>query len=122
MLRPDRIVSPRRAMKWLRRSLLLLPALLALPAAAQPQRDTLTIGITQYPSTFHPNIENMAAKAYVLGFARRPVTAYGVDWQLTCLLCETLPRLENGLAAREATPEGKPGLRVIYRLREDARW
>jgi peptide/nickel transport system substrate-binding protein len=97
-------------------------AALAFPALAQPQRETLTIGITQFPSTFHPNIDNMAAKSYVLGFARRPVTAYGVDWQLTCLLCETLPTLENGLAARETTPEGKPGLRVTYRLRADARW
>ena len=95
---------------------------LAAPALAQPQRETLTIGITQFPSTFHPNIDNMAAKSYVLGFARRPVTAYGVDWQLMCLLCETLPTLENGLAARETTAEGKPGLRVTYRLRADARW
>jgi len=96
--------------------------ILAAPAPAQPQRETLTIGITQFPSTLHPNIDSMAAKSYVLGFARRPVTAYGVDWQLTCLLCETLPTLENGLAVRETTPEGKPGLRVTYRLREDARW
>jgi peptide/nickel transport system substrate-binding protein len=96
--------------------------LAALPAAAQGQRETLTIGITQYPSTFHPNIENMAAKSYVLGFTRRPVTAYGPDWQLTCLLCETLPTLENGLAVRETTAEGKPGLRVTYRFRADARW
>ena len=98
--------------------------LLALPrrrAAAQP-RDTLTIGITQYPSTFHPNIENMAAKSYVLGFARRPLTAYDADWQLTCLTCETLPTLENGVAERETTPDGKPGIRVTYRLRDGLRW
>ena len=45
--------------------------LLASPVVAQPsQRDTLTVGITQFPSTFHPNIESMAAKSYVLGFAR----------------------------------------------------
>ncbi|WP_338147270.1 peptide ABC transporter substrate-binding protein [Neoroseomonas oryzicola] len=93
----------------------------AAPAAAQP-RDALTIGITQYPSTFHPNIENMAAKSYVLGFARRPLTAYGADWRLTCLTCETLPSLENGLAVRETTPDGKPGIRVTYRLREGLRW
>ncbi|TCZ59936.1 peptide ABC transporter substrate-binding protein [Roseicella aquatilis] len=97
-------------------------AALALPAAGQGQRDSLTIGITQFPSTFHPNIDSMAAKSYVLGFTRRPVTAHGVDWQLACLLCETLPTLENGLAQRETTPEGKPGLRVTYRLRGDARW
>jgi peptide/nickel transport system substrate-binding protein len=96
----------------------------AVPASAQPapSRDTLTIGITQFPSTFHPNIENMAAKSYVLGFARRPLTAYDPDWALTCLLCERVPSLENGGAARETTPEGKAGIRVTYRLRGEARW
>ena len=93
----------------------------SLPTLAQP-RDTLTIGITQYPSTFHPNIENMAAKSYVLGFARRPLTAYDADWRLACLFCETVPTLENGLAARETTPDGRPGIRVTYRLRDNLRW
>ncbi|MBD0272276.1 MAG: peptide ABC transporter substrate-binding protein [Acetobacteraceae bacterium] len=103
---------------------LLLAGAAALPAAAQQQatRDTLTIGITQFPSTFHPNIDNMAAKSYVLGFARRPLTAYGPDWSLACLLCDRVPSLENGGAVRETTPEGKPGIRVTWRLREDARW
>lgn len=100
---------------------LVVAAALAAPALAQP-RETLTIGITQYPSTFHPNIENMAAKSYVLGFARRPLTAYDADWRLACLFCETLPTLENGLAARESTPDGRPGIRVTYRLREGLRW
>jgi peptide/nickel transport system substrate-binding protein len=94
----------------------------AAPAQQQPARDTLTIGITQFPSTFHPNIDSMAAKSYVLGFARRPLTAYGPDWALACLLCDRVPTLENGGAARETTPEGKPGIRVTWRLREDARW
>ena len=94
---------------------------LAGPALAQP-RDTLTIGIIQYPSTFHPNIDAMAAKSYVLGFAQRPLTAYGADWQPLCMACESLPTLENGGARRETTPDGKPGIRVTYRLRPDARW
>jgi peptide/nickel transport system substrate-binding protein len=64
----------------------------------------------------------MAAKSYVLGFARRPLTAYDADWRLACLACETLPTLENGLAVREATPDGKPGIRVTYRVREGLRW
>jgi peptide/nickel transport system substrate-binding protein len=95
----------------------LVAALLALgfAAAAQP-RDVLTIGITQYPSTLHPNIENMAAKSYVLGFTRRPINARDADWALVCMLCETLPTLENGLAARETTPDGRPGIRVTLRL------
>ncbi|MCW8084572.1 peptide ABC transporter substrate-binding protein [Sabulicella glaciei] len=95
--------------------------LLALPTMAQG-RDALTIGITQYPSTFHPNIDNMAAKSYVLGFARRPVTAYDAEWRPVCLLCETLPTLENGLAARERTPDGKEGIAVTWVLREELRW
>lgn len=101
----------------------LVAALLAMgfAAAAQP-RDVLTIGITQYPSTLHPNIENMAAKSYVLGFTRRPINARDADWALVCLLCETLPTLENGLAARETTPDGRPGIRVTLRLREGLRW
>lgn len=100
---------------------LFLILLWALPAVAQT-RDTLTIGITQYPSTLHPNIESMVAKAYTLGFVRRPVTAYDAEWKLVCLLCETVPTLENGLARRETTPDGKPGLRVTWRLREGVRW
>jgi peptide/nickel transport system substrate-binding protein len=110
------------------RPLVLLAALaLVSPAGAaraQPAapRDALTIGITQYPSTFHPNIENMAAKSYVLGFARRPVTAYDAGWRLACLACEEVPTIENGLAVRETTPEGKAGIRVTYRLREGLRW
>jgi len=101
--------------------LLLATPAFVTPAFAQP-RDTLTIGITQYPSTLHPNIENMAAKSYVLGFARRPVTAYDADWRLVCLLCETIPTLENGLAIRETTPDGRPGLRATWVLREGLRW
>ena len=100
----------------------LVPLGLALPAAAQAPRERLTIGLAQYPSTFHPNIEAMAAKSYILGFARRPITAYDADWQLTCLACERLPTLENGDAVLERTPEGKDGIRLTYRLREGERW
>ena len=100
---------------------LLTLLLLALPAAAQ-QRDTLTIGITQYPATFHPNIESMAAKSYILGFVRRPLTLHGQDWQLACGICETVPTLENGLAVLETTPDGRPGIRVTWRIREGLRW
>jgi peptide/nickel transport system substrate-binding protein len=95
---------------------------LAAPAVAQPARDSLTLGIIQFPSTFHPNIDAMVAKSYVLGFARRPMTAFGPDWQPTCLSCETLPTLENGLAVRETAANGRAGIRLTYRLREGLRW
>ncbi len=99
----------------------LLGVLTAAPVLAQP-RDTLSIGISQAPSTFHPNIESMFAKSYVLGFARRPLTAYGDDWRLACLSCEAVPTMENGGVALETTPDGKPGMRVTWRLRDGLRW
>ena len=96
-------------------------ALLALPTTTQA-RDQLTIGLTQYPSTLHPSIETMAAKSYVHGFTLRPITTYDADWQVACMLCTHLPTIENGDAVRETAPNGNPGIRVTYRLREDARW
>jgi peptide/nickel transport system substrate-binding protein len=101
-----------------------LALLLAAPlqqATAQP-RDTLTIGMAQATGTFHPNIESMLAKSYILGFTRRPLTAHGSDWRPVCLGCDSFPTLENGQVTRETTPDGKPGMRVTWRLREDLRW
>lgn len=103
--------------------LLLATPALAISALAQPAaRDSLAIGITQYPGNFHPNIESMAAKAYIGGFALRPVTAYGADWKLQCLSCTELPSLEHGQAVRELTPGGKPGIRITWTLRDGERW
>ena len=100
--------------------------LLALPAKAQktekPGRDELVIGITQFPSTFHPNIDSMLAKTYILALTRRPFTAFDADWKLICMLCVRLPTIENGLAVPEKTPEGKQGIAVTYAIRADANW
>ncbi|WP_043744088.1 peptide ABC transporter substrate-binding protein [Paramagnetospirillum magneticum] len=97
----------------------LLSVMLAAPAWA---RDELAIGITQFPATLNPSIESMLAKTYVLAFAHRPITAYDASWQLTCLLCETLPTIENGLAKVETLAGGKRGIAATYTLRADARW
>lgn len=100
-------------------------AALALVLAAPVQasaRDELTIGMTQFPSTFHPAINLMAAKQYVLAMALRPVTDYGHDWKLACVVCTELPTLENGLAVRETLPDGSTGVAVTYRIHPDAAW
>ncbi|MCB2101089.1 MAG: peptide ABC transporter substrate-binding protein [Rhodobacterales bacterium] len=91
------------------------------PSRAAP-KDSLVIGISQFPSTFHPNIDSMMAKSYILAFTRRPMTTWGPDWKLACLLCTDLPTLENGGAVRETTPEGKPGVAVTYRIHPQATW
>lgn len=85
-------------------------------------RDDLTIGINQFPATFHPSIESMLAKTYILAMAERPLTAFDPKWQPVCMLCETLPTLENGLAKIEKTADGKQGVALTYVLRADARW
>lgn len=101
--------------------LMMLAANLGAASPAQA-KDSLVIGITQYPSTLHPVIDSMVAKSYVLGFTRRPITVHNADWELICMLCETLPTLENGLAIREKTPDGKDGIRVTYRLKDGITW
>jgi peptide/nickel transport system substrate-binding protein len=92
----------------------LVGLLLLLAAPALAQREALTIGITQYPATFHPSIERMAAKSYILGMAIRPVTVHGHDWKTACRMCLELPTLENGLAVLQPGADGQQGVRVTY--------
>tara|TARA_R110002072_G_scaffold123048_23_gene258156 strand:+ start:7903 stop:9615 length:1713 start_codon:yes stop_codon:yes gene_type:complete len=87
-----------------------------------PDSGTLTIGITQFPSTLNPNIDSMLAKTYVLGMTSRPLTHYGVDWLPFCMLCVELPSLDDGSAWLEDLPSGKKGIAVTYTLQPDATW
>lgn len=107
----------------------LLPALLASVLTAPPAwaGGTLAIGITQFPHSFHPSIDSMAATQYIHGFVRRPITAYDADWKLICLLCTELPTLDNGRARFEPVPKDVgdgtgQGIAVTYTLPPDAVW
>ena len=93
----------------------------ACPAAARAP-DVLAIGITQYPSTLNPVIDEMAAKSYVLAMTRRPLTTYDAAWHLVCMLCVTLPSFANGLAQKLPLPGGKTGVRLTFELQPNARW
>ena len=94
----------------------LLPRLAALLIAldlaggAAVARD-LVIGINQFPSNLHPNINSMASKSYVLGLTQRPFTTFDQNWRLVCMLCTELPTLENG----KAVAEDAPGKRRAWR-------
>lgn len=101
---------------------LLIAALLIAAERPAAAKDDLTIGFTQYPATLHPSIESMLAKTYVLNMTRRPFTAYDKDWQLICMLCVTLPSIENGLAVPEDLPDGKKGIAVTYTIQPKATW
>ena len=102
--------------------LVLGSAALIAPAARSAPKDELVIGMTQFPATFHPNIDSMLAKSYVLAMTRRPFTVHDKDWRLVCMLCTELPTIENGLAVPEALPGGKKGVAVTYTIRPDAVW
>jgi peptide/nickel transport system substrate-binding protein len=103
---------------------LLLPLLAVLAAAPRPAvaKDELVIGYTQFPATFHPNIDAMAAKSYVLAMVRRPFTVYDKDWKLVCLLCTELPSLEKGTAKLFDMPDGKKGIATTYTIQPNATW
>jgi len=84
--------------------------------------DELSIGVSQFPATLNPLIDTMVAKTYVLALVRRPLTTYDADWKLACLLCETLPSFENGLARKIDLPGGKHGVLLTYTIRPNAHW
>ncbi len=92
---------------------------IGVPAMA---KDTLVIGISQFPRNFHPNIESMLAKSYILGMVRRPFVVYDADWKLRCMLCTELPDLKKGTAKIKTAVDGKKSLTVTYTIRPDAVW
>jgi peptide/nickel transport system substrate-binding protein len=90
-------------------------------APAFAAKDQLVIGVAQFPSTLHPNIDPEVIKAYTLGFAIRQITAFDKDWKNSCLLCAELPTIANGLARIEDRPGGK-GMAVTIKLKPDLKW
>ena len=93
----------------------------SIPTFAK-DKDTLVIGMTQYPASFHPNFESMLAKYFALNLTMRPITTYDADWELVCLLCTELPTIENEGAVLTDLGNGKQGIAVTYSLQPDARW
>lgn len=96
--------------------------LLFLFAAPSIAKDTLVIGISQFPRNFNPNIESMLVKSYILAMARRPFIVYDADWKLKCMLCVELPDLKNGTAKIEQTKDGKKGVAITYTIQPNANW
>ena len=94
------------------------------PAAAAPSHapDELSIGVTQFPSTLNPLIDQMFVKDYVLGAVHRPLVSYDADWKLVCMLCTELPSFDNGRAQKVDLGDGKTGVAITYTLLPDAKW
>lgn len=91
-------------------------------SAAERTRDDLVVGVAQFPSSLHPDIDPEVIKTYVVDFANRTTTAFDPDWKNSCLLCTELPTLENGLVRTEDRPGGGRGLVVTIKLKPDLVW
>ena len=99
-----------------------LVVLLLSFASAVHAKDSLVIGVAQFPASLHPYISSQTVQFYTLGFALRPVTAFSTEGKPFCLLCTELPTLENGLARIEDQPDGSKGLAVTIKLRPELAW
>jgi peptide/nickel transport system substrate-binding protein len=97
-------------------------AALLLGSTAAQAKDDLVIGVAQFPSSLHPDIDAEVIKGYVNAFSIRPITAFDKDWKNSCLLCTELPSLDNGLAKIEKHPDGTEGMAVTLKLKPDLKW
>ena len=89
------------------------------PASA---KDDLVIGAIQFPGTFHPSIDAMATKNYILDMARRPLTTFDQDWKLICMLCTELPSVEKGTAVEVTRPDGTRAIDATFTIQPGATW
>jgi peptide/nickel transport system substrate-binding protein len=94
-----------------------LASLLLAAPAAQAAGDRLSIGVAQFPDGMNPTINGQDVLSYAAGFGVRPITVFGHDGSVTCLLCTEVPTLGNGLAKREGQ-----GLAVTIKLRPGLAW
>jgi peptide/nickel transport system substrate-binding protein len=102
--------------------LLTLAAAFGIAVPGAQAKDTLVIGVAQFPASLHPYISSQTVQFYTIGFATRPVTAFAPSGEPVCLLCTELPSLQNGLAKIEHRAGGEDGLAVTIKLKPDLKW
>ena len=89
---------------------------------AETAKDTLVIGMSQYPPSLHPGIEPTVAKTYAIRLGYRPISAYNDDRKMECLLCTEVPTIANGRAKTVDLGGGKKGMTVRFTLHPQAQW
>jgi peptide/nickel transport system substrate-binding protein len=86
------------------------------------QRDTLSIGMVQFPPDLHPNITVTSVKDTILAAARRTMTGYTAKGEVICLLCTELPSIANGRAKVTKRSDGSDGMEVVFTLKDNLFW
>ncbi|CUX06871.1 ABC-type dipeptide transport system, periplasmic component [Agrobacterium fabacearum S56] len=91
-------------------------------ASAQANKSQLVVGQLQFLTNFHPLIQVNNTKRLVVNYSLRPMTAFDQNVVNQCILCETLPTIENGLAKIVDLPDGKKGMKVTLKLKKGLAW
>lgn len=89
---------------------------------AQSPKDTLVIGMSQYPPNLHPAIEATVAKVYPMRLGYRPIAGFNDDKKMECFLCTEVPTLANGRAKLVNLPGGNKGMTVRFTLHPKSSW
>ena len=91
-------------------------------AVAQSNKSQLVVGQLQFLTNFHPLVQVNNTKRLVVNYSLRPMTAFNENVENQCILCETLPTIENGLAKIVDMPDGKKGMKVTLALKKGLAW
>ena len=91
-------------------------------AMAQSNKSQLVVGQLQFLTNFHPLVQVNNTKRLVVNYSLRPMTAFNENVENQCILCETLPTIENGLAKIVDMPDGKKGMKVTLALKKGLAW
>ena len=66
-----------------------LAAVFSLSGAAEA-KDSLVIGVAQFPASLHPYISAQTVQYFTIGFALRPVSAFDAAGKRVCLIPPSL--------------------------------
>ena len=91
-------------------------------ARAGTDKSVLVVGQLQFLKNFHPLIQVNNTKRLQISYGLLPITAFDEHAVNQCVLCETLPTLENGLAKIVKAPHGASVMKVTIILRQGLRW
>lgn len=84
--------------------------------------ETLTVGMSEFPSDMHPFISNLLVRNYLLAISRRIVTRFDAQGLTVCQLCTEVPSVENGRAKLVDLADGTKGMEVTFTLRPGLVW
>ncbi len=90
-------------------------------AVAQP-KDSLNVGMVQFPPDLHPNITVTSVKDTILATSRRAMTGFTANGEVICQLCTEVPTIANGRAKVIKKPDGSDGMEVIFTLKDNLFW